>query len=341
MENQKRKENKPLFVGLAILYIGIVIIQIFFRIPNTQAEGILNAFNGMVQRYGIGPDAQAVIGPLNGIIGAGNTGINGVLSQFQVLCSLGMIMASRKKGLIFVTVLNLFNAIRLAIIVVTKSRTQSLPGVVIALVTIIIAFVLYFYLSKNDKMIDELNEKYEQISEQNRTMKDKDEALNYLAYYDRLTQMPNRQLFIETLEGNVKNNEKCSIIYADLDDFRKINDTFGHGTGDELLKVYAERIENLCKENDFSAKIGGDEFGIILDSSYSPEDIAMFVGNIQRVFAEPVVIRGDNLSRSASFGVASFPESARSAEDLFRCAETAMFTAKTNGKNQYAFYQRR
>jgi len=341
MKNQKVKENLPLFIVSVILFVAITAIQLFANIPNKTAVAALDNFNALVQRYGIGPDAQSVLGPLQGIVSAGNTSFNGVTSQFMVLFTVTMVMSSRKKGLITACILNGFTAIRILIIVIQKQRMQSLPGVAIAVVTIIIAFVLYGFLAKTDKMVNELNESYEQLSEQNRAMKDKDDALNYLAYYDRLTQMPNRQMFMETLENNVKNNEKCSIIYADLDDFKIINDTFGHGTGDELLKIYAERIEKICNDNDFFAKIGGDEFGIILDSHYSPEDIVLFIGNMQRVFNEPVVVRGDNLSRTASFGIAVFPDNARSAEDLFRCAETAMFTAKQNGKNQYFVYQRR
>ena len=186
----------------------------------------------------------------------------------------------------------------------------------------------------------ELTKSYEQAIENNRIIQEKDEVLSYLAYYDRLTQMPNRHSFMENLEERVATGGDCTIIYIDIDNFKNINDTFGHSTGDELLVEYSKKIEELCGEENFAAKIGGDEYGIILRSGFSTNDIINFVAQLQNIFAECIILRGDEFSLTASYGAANFPSDARSSEDLFRAAESAMFSAKANGKNQLCFFRR-
>ena len=108
--------------------------------------------------------------------------------------------------------------------------------------------------------------------------------------------------------------------------------------GDELLKQYAEKIQKYCGDNGFAAKIGGDEFGIILGSGMTNEAIFQYAAGISSIFSEPIAM-GDNVyTVAASYGAASFPENAMTAEDLFRCAETAMFNAKESGKKQLCLF---
>lgn len=286
---------------------------------------------------------------LNGLLARGDNvallsnlgGMQGVLGQIQVVICISMLLLTKKKGLITATVLNAFNLCFVLFIQVIKGGSRgAIPGVVVSAISILTCFIIYFYVSRTDKMNTELNESYQKAIEQAQQLKDKDESLRFLAYYDRLTSMPNRVMFMENINERINAQRTSSVVYIDLDDFRHINDTFGHNLGDELLIRYSERINNLCSDNIFAAKIGGDEFGLILPEQYTAEDVMSFVGEVARVFSEPVNIRGDVFSMTASFGVSIFPTDTRSAEDLFRSAETAMFSAKANGKNQLCFYRR-
>lgn len=270
------------------------------------------------------------------------THLGGLLGQLEVVASLLMVLFAGKAGFIIGVACNSVNAgIILVSQVIIAGRTNALPGVAVSVISIVILAVLYHYVSKTQRINAELTESYEKAVEQAEELKEKDESLRFLAYYDTLTSMPNRALFIDELDKKIISKKNTTILYIDLDNFRHINDTFGHSLGDDLLKIYAKKIQKLCGNDILAAKIGGDEFGLILGESFDSNDIVnTFAGNIAKELFEPINIRGDVFRITASYGVARFPTDTRSAEDLFRCAETAMFTAKANGKNQLCFYVR-
>lgn len=271
----------------------------------------------------------------------GNMSLNGIIAQLQVLISTVLVITNKKRGFISAMVLNAFNGLFVLIItVIMRGQKTALPGVFVAVCTIITMAILYIYLAKTVKMHNELNASYEQEIENNRIIKEKDEVLQYLAYYDRLTQMPNRHLFMEKLDENINNKSNCTIIYADIDDFKKINDGYGHSTGDTMLTSYGERIEKICGDKNFAARIGGDEFGIILNGSLSENEITKIFETFKKAVGEPVSVNGGLFGSTMSFGIATFPNDGRSSEEVFRCAETAMFKAKENGKNMAWFYRK-
>ncbi|MCM1506786.1 MAG: GGDEF domain-containing protein [Ruminococcus flavefaciens] len=266
------------------------------------------------------------------------TGFNGIIAQFHVMISVVLVLTNRKTGFIAGIVLNAVNLVMAVMAVVGGGQKQALPSIAISICTVIIMAIIYNYTNKNDAMHDELMEKYEQEIESKRILQEKDEVLSYLAYYDRLTQMPNRHLFMENLEDNVSRNSQCAVVCINLDDFRRVNDIYGLQTGDVLIKTYAERIEEIISDNEFAARISGDEFGIILGSGYSNQDVINFVGRVQSIFNIPVTVEGNTLGVSSSIGVAMFPRDASEAEEILRCAEKAMFMSKNNGKNKVCFY---
>lgn len=271
----------------------------------------------------------------------GNMSLNGIIAQLQVLISTVLVITNKKRGFISAMVLNAFNGLFVLIItVIMRGQKTALPGVFVAVCTIITMAILYIYLAKTVKMHNELNASYEQEIQNNRIIKEKDEVLQYLAYYDRLTQMPNRHLFMEKLDENINNKSNCTIIYADIDDFKKINDGYGHSTGDTMLTSYGERIEKICGDKNFAARIGGDEFGIILNGSLSENEITKIFETFKKAVGEPVSVNGGLFGSTMSFGIATFPNDGRSSEEVFRCAETAMFKAKENGKNMAWFYRK-
>lgn len=266
------------------------------------------------------------------------TGFNGVIAQFHVMISVVLVLTNRKIGFIVGIVLNAINLITGLMAVIMADQKQALPSLAISVCTVIIMAIIYSYTSKNDAMHNELMEKYEQEIENKRILQEKDEVLSYLAYYDRLTQMPNRHLFMENLEENISQNKQCAVICINLDDFRRVNDVYGLTTGDELIKAYAERIEELASGDEFASRISGDEFGIILGSDYSNQDVISFIGRVQEIFNIPVNVGGNAICVSSSIGVAMFPRDASGAEEVLRCSEKAMFMSKNNGKNKVCFY---
>ena len=302
---------------------------------NSALEGVSGPVNGAKEKL------NSVIGPLNSLKHVDRKGRVGMIAQAFSTETIFLVLLGGFPGFIVAVSLNFIYALySLFFVIIHLGRTSAVPGVVMQFLSIFTNAIIFYFLNKNKKMHAELNESYEQAIENNRIIQEKDEVLSYLAYYDRLTQMPNRHLFMENLEERSNNAEEYTIIYADIDNFRHINDTFGHGVGDELLVKFAQRIEGICGEEIFSARIGGDEYGFILPNGYTQNDVVQFVAKLQGVFGESIEVKGEHFSLTASFGAATFPGDARSSEDLFRCAETAMFAAKTNGKNQLCFYMR-
>jgi len=316
MEKKKETRNLIIMIVCIVVYLVCVAIQGKMSVDNARA---VKAAGGAPQ---------------------GNSAMAGVVGQIEVVATVVMTLFARKKGMIAAATLNGLNSLYLLIQMVAMGRRNALPGFVVNVITIGIAAVIYFYTNKSEQMTEELKESYQEAIAKNRIIEEQEESMKYMAYYDKLTGMPNRENFMERLEKQIKQSGDCVMIYIDLDDFRRINDNFGHAIGDELLKQYADKIKTYCGGNTFAAKIGGDEFGIILGNGMTNEAIFKYATGISGIFSEPISMGGNVYTVAASYGVASFPENAMTADDLFRCAETAMFNAKESGKNQLCFYTR-
>lgn len=338
METKKKQNTYLILIVGALIYI--LLIAVNARSTASAARGAAQAGEGapetsVSQTEEDQGDAPAKQG------GPKTNGLNGVIGQIQVVVAVSLVLLCKKLGFLTVSVLCGTNALFVLFTQVLSGKNPgALPGVVVSALSIVICFIIYFYVSRTEKMTAELTESYQQAIEQTRIIEEKDETLKFLAYYDRLTQMPNRQSYMDELDGRINSNSSCTVIYCDIDDFKQINDNFGHNIGDELLIKYSEKLQEYCGSEIFAAKIGGDEFGFILGAGYNGEDIINVVNGIANIFGTQVDIRGDVFALTASYGAATFPNDSRSSEDLFRCAETAMFTAKAQGKRQLCFYQR-
>ena len=341
MELKKKKDN-----SLIIIAIGVVLYIALFVLNGRMSGGGPGRSTAggppettVSQSADEGGEAQS--GPPAGTTRSSSNGANGVIGQIMVVISVGLVLLAKKKGFITAAVLNGFNSLFVLFTqYIGNGNKGALPGVVVSALSIVICFIIYFYVSRTEKMNAELTESYQQAIEQAHMIEEKDESLKFLAYYDRLTEMPNRQSFIDELDERIGKNSSCTVIYCDIDDFKQINDNFGHNIGDELLIQYSDKLKEYCGDDIFAAKIGGDEYGFILGAGYNAEDVINVVNGIAGIFSTQVNIRGDVFAITASYGAATFPNDSRSSEDLFRCAETAMFTAKAQGKRQLCFYSR-
>ncbi len=176
------------------------------------------------------------------------------------------------------------------------------------------------------------------ITEQHKT----DEIIRHHAYYDTLTLLPNRFLALDRLsqmlnEGE-RNNEKTAILFLDLDDFKKVNDTLGHEVGDKLLIESANRLKQVVRKEDTVGRLGGDEFIVLLRGLNDEHDALSITENLLEVFREPFKIDGRELILTLSIGIALAPNNGKNTSDLLRNADTAMYQAKALGRNTYSFF---
>ncbi|MBI3903854.1 MAG: EAL domain-containing protein [Nitrosomonadales bacterium] len=166
--------------------------------------------------------------------------------------------------------------------------------------------------------------------------------LQQMAYYDTLTGLPNRRLFLDRLERAVAQSYRVkdgfSLLFIDLDRFKYVNDAYGHELGDGLLKVVAQRIRAVVRDSDTVARFGGDEFVAILHDCHDAESCKLVVEKIREVVNEPIILAGHELNTSAAIGISFYPEDGMTVADIIRNADVAMYRAKEDGMGVY-FYQ--
>lgn len=162
--------------------------------------------------------------------------------------------------------------------------------------------------------------------------------LERLAKRDPLTGLGNRLLFEEMLEASLaraeRKNGKLAVLFLDLDRFKEINDSLGHPTGDLLLTLIADRIRKVIRSSDFAARIGGDEFTILVDEIHDYEDAALVATKLLDAIARPTAIRGHEINISASIGIALYPENGKTPIKLMQKADIALYEAKRHGINR-------
>jgi diguanylate cyclase (GGDEF)-like protein/PAS domain S-box-containing protein len=169
-----------------------------------------------------------------------------------------------------------------------------------------------------------------------------EQKLADLATHDSLTGLPNRNLLDDRLTMGLalsrRSGNKLAVLMLDLDRFKIINDTMGHGVGDQLLKSVAERLTGVIRKSDTAARIGGDEFVLVLPNIHSPSDAAKLAQRILDVFREPFIFEGHQLNISTSIGIAVYPETGKEIHILLKNADKAMYQAKEQGRDMYKFY---
>jgi diguanylate cyclase (GGDEF)-like protein/PAS domain S-box-containing protein len=169
------------------------------------------------------------------------------------------------------------------------------------------------------------------------------ERLQYLAFYDQLTELPNRSLLEERIQTSItlanRDNDKLAVLFIDLDRFKNINDTLGHRVGDDLLKFAAGKLKSTLRESDTLARFGGDEFVIVLHGIHSSEDAKKVAEKILRIFdSEPFTQEEREIFISCSIGISMYPENGSNSDELIKAADTAMYQSKHSGGHQSRRY---
>jgi diguanylate cyclase (GGDEF)-like protein/PAS domain S-box-containing protein len=168
------------------------------------------------------------------------------------------------------------------------------------------------------------------------------QSLEHLAYHDPLTSLPNRTLLNQRLQYAIqhaaKHHNNFGLLFIDLDYFKSINDTLGHTVGDELLVEAAKRISACVRSDDLVARIGGDEFAILALDINHDYDLAGLAAKISKKLAEPFNVEEISFFVTVSTGIACYPNDSDNINDLMKYADTAMYQAKKQGRNNYQFY---
>ena len=189
---------------------------------------------------------------------------------------------------------------------------------------------------------DELKRTNSQLEGEISERRQAQSKLNYLAYHDPLTGLANRRCFIERLEESLRENgrhsERLAVLFIDLDQFKQVNDSLGHGVGDELLVAVAARLSEHVRLIDMLARLGGDEFICLMEAVRSEDEVAMLAREIIGAFEQPFKLGDHELFLTAAVGISLFPGDGDSVVDLMRNADTAMYRAKAQGRGNFHFY---
>ncbi|KAA3626880.1 MAG: EAL domain-containing protein [Proteobacteria bacterium] len=203
---------------------------------------------------------------------------------------------------------------------------------------------LRWVVSRGYPICDEQGEPYQMvgITRDITERKMAEERIEWLATRDALTELPNRYLLGDRLKQSIAHAQReelrLAVLFIDLDRFKRINDSLGHTVGDELLREVATRLNKGLRADDSLARIGGDEFVLVLRGIQEAEEILPVVTKIISSLAQPFAIDAHQLNISCSVGISIFPDDATTSAELLRCADTAMYHAKTKGRNDFCFY---
>ncbi len=190
------------------------------------------------------------------------------------------------------------------------------------------------------KSLQSLNDK---LNREITVRKQVEERIRYMASHDELTGLPNRALFADRLQNAQKlaarNTQKLAVLFIDLDGFKAVNDTFGHKAGDRLLQEIAQRLQSAVRESDTVARVGGDEFIVLINAVHGDADATMVASKIIESVGLPVDLGETQAKVGCSIGISIFPDHSKETEKLIAYADAAMYDIKKSGKNAYAVYQ--
>ena len=242
--------------------------------------------------------------------------VRGIFAQLQIIL-LFYLTLRIENGFIFALILNVFSFSSITAMVIINRNLYFLPGIITYLTSLIIIIAIKNYQEEINLKIDELNSKQDE--------------LRYIAYHDNLTQIANRELLIKKLDQMTsKNNDKFNLIFIDFNNFKKINDSWGYKIGDNILKEAALRMSEIINENDFIARMGGDEFAIVEQRNLDCQQLNKYIRKIKRNIEKTFKIEDREISLQSNFGVSKFPEDGKNAKDIIKSADIAIYKAKNN-----------
>ncbi|MDD3140352.1 MAG: EAL domain-containing protein [Lachnospiraceae bacterium] len=267
-------------------------------------------------------------------IGITTSALRGIITQIQMLVCVYLVLKENKAGYIISVLLNIYSMLVAIIFMVNSKSPSALPGVISYGGAFLIITLIILYKRRASAYLTE-------IERQRRTLIESESKLHKMAFYDALTGLPNKELYINRLEQNIslarRNGKLVGTMFIDLDSFKSVNDTMGHSAGDIVLKSVAERFENCVRKEDTVSRFGGDEYLIQICNFEKVEDLHKITKKIMDSLQQPILVNNVEFVITASVGVAVYPVDGEDPETLIKNADIAMYAAKNKGKNESVF----
>jgi len=195
---------------------------------------------------------------------------------------------------------------------------------------------------KKAKQVQQIASRETELEQEINERRALEKQLTHLAFHDSLTGLPNRSLFVDRLQRAIaeaeRKKESVVVMFIDLDDFKKVNDSFGHHVGDKVIQAAALQLKKCLRDIDSIARMGGDEFTLLVPHVGEQEDIEIIARRLIESLDDPIVIEGTEFRMSISIGISIYPNDANSEDSLLRNADTAMYFAKHTRGPSYTFY---
>lgn len=265
----------------------------------------------------------------------GTAYIIGSLDSFYT--KLGWYIASTLFATLFALILGRLLAIR-----ISKSITEPLSHLISTTKRITTSndYTTEFTMEASQDEVGDLSIAFKEMMSQ---IKKRDLSLQQLAYYDRVTNLPNRHYFEEKILQAIENAQRYGtsfyLMMLDLDDFKIVNDTLGHTMGDLLLLRIGERLMLTLRNSDAIFRIGGDEFSVIVENIPDEKSIQYVAQKVINAISEPIMLEQDKVRVGVSVGISQYPLFAQTKTALISTADTALYVAKNRGKNSFEIYQ--
>ena len=256
--------------------------------------------------------------------------ISGIISQLLILISVLIALNPIKHSKWIAVALNVFMAYASLKAAVLRHNTDALVGIAVPICATIVVLIISRFGKK-------LRRQIRKVIKYNQLMKENDERLHKLAYYDNLTGLPNRKMILDQMEALISkmSSEGREFIYVliDLDNFKKINDTAGHSVGDHILIEIANRWSVMTEQGDILGRFGGDEFSILIPRNLNMEELEAYLSHMKYVLSKAITVNHKDYWVSASFGVTCYPKDGSDPLELLKNADIALYKAKNSGKN--------
>ena len=304
MKEKKHFLQKPIFKTLGII-IGIILFLFFnsllIKLNQTDAANV----------------------DLGWIV-YNRSALCGIIAQLQVVTLVGLVVLFDKLGYITCVTLCIGASLYNLIPIIFMGKLNSLTGIIILVGTLTSTSIIYKYGKQFKlKVLEKVMQK---------------EALHKMAFYDSLTGLANRRKVLDTLKTMTTLDDTkhahFAVVFIDIDNFKKINDAAGHQKGDEILKLVTGCLKNSIHPDDLLGRLGGDEFALIVRSKQDERELLNYVEALKDTVIEEMNTYNNPFFVSASFGISLYPKDAKSADQLLKYADTAMYVAKSAGKNQ-------
>ncbi len=261
----------------------------------------------------------------------------GLMSGAEIIMSMLIVILApyKRTGVIAMIIANVINfSVSVTVLLKSGLAAKSAPGMVIVVITIIVSLCISYYYQRAREVNEIVKKKYDELNETHRVLEEKQRKLQYMVYYDVLTDMPNRQKFMEEIDVLAKDGQApFTVIIACVNEMKNVANKYGNNVSDKVINTFASRIKEYCGNSIFASRFSGDEFGFIIKGNLSSSNKMMFIQMIQSKLTDPITIDSNAVQFSCNMGVSTFPDDSSSSSDILKYAESALSFSKNSGEN--------